>query len=327
VEEAQTRAVYRSGRILAAVVAAIAASTTGLFSSAAAIPTPIPELAYIGKIPSLHTYALYMINADGTGRQLLTPKGRVSPYTTFSWSPDGKQIAYSRGAMAQIVVRDLEAGVGKQLTSAYGVESTNPSFSPDGKLIAFDRNITGYDRQIWVMNADGTGKRRLTHSRQFNEWPAWSPDGSKIIFERYYGKGSRMELWTMDADGTQKRKLARVKTFTAPDGSWWCACAVFSPDGTKIAYEAITEKHKSSIYVMNADGSGRTRITFRSSTREENPDWSPDGKQIAFQSERFGNAEIVVMDADGTHQRRITHDPWYDCCARWKPAPQSPPPT
>jgi TolB protein len=317
--------VYCSPRILIAVVATIAGSTTGLFSSAAATPTPIPELAYVGKIPKLKTYALYTINLDGSNRQLLTPKGRVTPASSFSWSPDGTHIAYARGVLPQIVVRDLAAGVGKQLTSAY-VGSSDPSFSPDGKLIAFERWTNDYESQIWLMNADGSDKRRLTNSRQYNEEPAWSPDGTKIIFERYYN-GSRMEIWTMDIDGTHKHKIARVKTFRALDGTWWCACPVFSPDGTKIAYEAITEKHKPSIYTMNADGSGRTRITFRSSTREENPDWSPDSKQIAFYSERFGNAEIVVMDADGTHQRRITHDPWYDCCPRWKPAPQSPPPT
>jgi Tol biopolymer transport system component len=282
----------------------------------------MPQVAYVGKIPKLHTYALYAINLDGSGRQLITPRGRVTPSSSFSWSPDGKQIAYARGQLGQIVVRDLEAGAGKQLTTAR-LASSDPSFSPDGKLIAFDRDGKTDYRQIWVMNADGTDKRQLTRSRQFNEWPSWSPDGTKILFERYY-KGSRMEIWTMDPDGLNKRKIARVRTFTDID-RWWCACAVWSPDGTRIAYEAVTEKHMPSIYVMNADGSNRTRITFRSSTREENPDWSPDSKQIAFYSERFGNAEIVVMDAGGTHQRRVTHDPWYDCCPRWKPPPPTPP--
>jgi Tol biopolymer transport system component len=325
-EEAHTRAVHRFTRILAAVVATIAGSTTGLFSSAAATPTPIPELAYVGKIPSLHTYALYTINVDGSSRRLITPRGGVTSNTTFSWSPDGTQIAYVSGTAdkLRIVVRALDGGTVKQLTSVR-TASSDPSFSPDGRLIAFDRDGKTNYRQIWVMNADGTDKRQLTRSRQFNEWPSWSPDGTKILFERYYG-GKRMEIWTMDPDGGNKQKIARVRTLTV-NGTWWCACAAWSPDGTKVAYEAITEKHKSSIYVMNADGSGRTRITFRSSTREENPDWSPDGKQIAFYSERFGNAEIVVMDPDGTHQRRITHDPWYDCCPRWKPAPQAPPPS
>jgi TolB protein len=72
---------------------------------------------------------------------------------------------------------------------------------------------------------------------------------------------------------------------------------------------------------MNADGTGRTQLTHLPQTRDENADWSPEGTQITFYSERFGNAEIVVMDANGTHQRRITHDPWYDCCPRWKPPP------
>jgi Tol biopolymer transport system component len=156
------------------------------------------------------------------------------------------------------------------------------------------------------MNADGTSKRRVTHSNQLNGSPVWSPDGQKILFERYYG-GSRMELYTMNVDGTTKQKIARIRTRTDLAG-FWCACPAWSPDGTKIAYEAIVGKNPA-IFVMNADGRERTQITHRTRTREENPDWSPDGTQIAFYSERFGNAEIVVMNPDGTKQRRITHDP------------------
>jgi len=310
----------RPARIVAAVSSAISVAI-GISAGAGAIPTPLPQIAYVGKIPKLHTAAIYSINSDGSAQQLITPRGRVTPASSFSWSPDGKQIAYARGPEfhGQIIVLDVDGSGAKRLTTGR-LGSANPAFSPDGRLIAFNREDKADYRQIWVMNADGSQKRKLTRSRQFNESPDWSPDGSKIVFERYY-RGSRMELWTMDPDGGNKHRIARVRTYTTADGTWWCACADWSPDGTKIAYEAITEKRKPSLYVMNADGTNRIRLTFRSSTREENPDWSPDGKQIAFYSERFGNAEIFVMDADGTHELRITHDPWYDCCPRWQPPP------
>jgi TolB protein len=71
---------------------------------------------------------------------------------------------------------------------------------------------------------------------------------------------------------------------------------------------------------MNADGSDRTQLTHHRA-RDENPDWSPDGTQIAFYSERVGNAEIYVMNADGLQERRVTRDPWYDQAVRWEPAP------
>jgi Tol biopolymer transport system component len=312
---------------LACIVAAVSiAATAAVGLSSAAPPAPSTVIAYVGKIPKLKTYALYTINTDGSNRQLITPRGRVSRASAFSWSPDAKQIAFARGAEGyeQVVVINADGSGAKRLTS--GTDGfSDPSFSPDGTLIAFDRWDAKDHRQIWVMSAaDGTSKRRLTKSNQLNAFPVWSPDGQRILFERYYG-GSRMEMYTMNADGTNKQKIARVRTRTDFNG-YWCACPAWSPDGTKIAYEAIVGKMPA-IFVMNADGSQRTQITHRPRTREENPDWSPDSKQIAFYSERYGNAEIVVMDPDGTHQRRITHDPWYDCCPRWKPAVQVPPPT
>ena len=173
---------YRLACITAAV-SIVAVSAVGLTSAAPPLPSQV--IAYVGKIPKLKTYALYTINTDGSDRQLITPKGRVTPGASFSWSPDGTQITYSRGELPQIVVRDLRAGVGKQLTSA-DVGSSNPSFSPDGKLIAFERYPNAYESQIWLMNADGSDKRPLTNSRQYNEEPdaRWDEDHFRALLQR-----------------------------------------------------------------------------------------------------------------------------------------------
>jgi TolB protein len=70
---------------------------------------------------------------------------------------------------------------------------------------------------------------------------------------------------------------------------------------------------------MNADGTEQTQLTFTGRVRDENPDWSPDGKWIAFYSGRVGNAEIYVIGTDGKHSKRVTHERACVMYPRWKP--------
>ena len=69
---------------------------------------------------------------------------------------------------------------------------------------------------------------------------------------------------------------------------------------------------------MDANGDNRVRLTDKS-TQDHHPSWSPDGKRIAFESYRDGNAEIYVMDADGRNQIRLTVSPAFDVCPSWQP--------
>jgi Tol biopolymer transport system component len=73
---------------------------------------------------------------------------------------------------------------------------------------------------------------------------------------------------------------------------------------------------------MNADGSDRRQLTNHRA-RDENPDWSPDGTQIAFYSERVGNADHLRHERRRSPERRMTRDPWYDQAVRWEPAQKS----
>ncbi len=104
----------------------------------------------------------------------------------------------------------------------------------------------------------------------------------------------------------------------------------WSPDGTKIAFESNRDSDPSSwirnseIYVMNSDGSEQTRLT-NNPAGDGNPDWSPDGTKITFQTSRNGNSwianwEIYVMNADGSGQTRLTNNQDEDSHPDWGPA-------
>jgi TolB protein len=227
-------------------------------------------MAYIGK------NAIYLVNVDGSGRELIV-RG-VGDHTTLSWSPDGRRLAFSGGhERAEVIfVVNVDGSGVKRLTRTRRRTdeewSENPSWSPDGRWIAFDgaRKATGdwLIPDIYVMRADGTRERRLAGGRAYQWNPVWSPDGRTILFEQFVGspfkKTKLIDLYTINPDGSGKRKLARVR-----NESNHCACPVWSPDGTEIAYEAEGVRGRPDIYVMNADGSDRRQLTHHRARDEE----------------------------------------------------------
>jgi uncharacterized repeat protein (TIGR01451 family) len=200
------------------------------------------------------------------------------------------------------------------------------NLSEQGSRIAFDSNRDG-NREIYIMNADGTSQTRLT----FNSAPgllsddldpAISPDGTKIAFTSY--RDGNYEIYVMNADGSNPMRLSSNCEF---DGN-----PTWSPDGTRIAFtgqgalSSLTSHFE--IFVMNADGSNRAQLTTSRSVVENNahPVWSPDGNQLAFVSTRDSNSttadnqEIYVMNAaDGSNQRRLTNSPGFDGDPAWSP--------
>lgn len=159
------------------------------------------------------------------------------------------------------------------------------------------------------------GVTRLTDSPGFDGVPAWSPDGSRIVFVRSRERrenlpdpSAPLSIWMMDSDGTNQVRLTQGALFEG-----W---PVWSPDGTRVAFERRLDDGNYDIYIVNADGTGQTRLTD-DPAEERNPSWSPDGRKILF--ERGRPRDVYVMNADGTEKRNLTDSPWWDFVPQWSP--------
>ena len=193
----------------------------------------------------------------------------------------------------------LSAALGITVIAIAATAATGAAHIESPWKIAFTSNRQG-DSEIYAMNANGTGVRRLTHSPKFDGAGPWSPDGNKMLF---YSQRAGGETWVMNADGSGQRRLTPVSSWNAP-GGW-------SPDGRKILFTSNRDGNNE-LYVMNADGSGQRILSAAPSSDETAADWSPDGKTIAFVTNRDGNSELYVENADGSNPRNLTKSPGND---------------
>ncbi len=270
---------------------------------------------------------IYVMDVDGSNPRRLTQtpgarKGSVQPV----WSPDRKQIAFAsnRDGNFEIYVMDADGSNVRRLTHTQGEGRGcwRPAWSPDGTTIAFQSNRDGKsgkdnksEYEIYVIEVDGSGLRRLTTNETADLHPAWSPDGKSFVFSS--NRSGHWEIYVMNAEGAHVRRLTHDGR-TAARADW-------SPDGNKIAFMSTrdakdeNDRNGAEIYVMDADGSNVRRLTDNQH-RDARPHWSPDGKQIVFQSgtaPTWNDWEIYVMDANGSNVRRLTFNKYADMHPDW----------
>jgi len=148
------------------------------------------------------------------------------------------------------------------LTNNAAGNDSLPVWSPNGQKLAFETDRDG-NREIYVMNADGSAPTNLTNNPAFDADPAWSPDGRELAFAT--DRDGDFEVYVMNADGNAPTNLTNNPGF---DGH-----PAWSPDGRRLAFESERDGNRE-IYVMNADGSAQTNLTNNPAFDSE-PDWQP----------------------------------------------------
>jgi len=239
---------------------------------------------------------------------------------SWEWSspyeePKGDKIVFisNRDGNYEIYMVNIDASELKRVTDSLGNEYW-PDLSPDGNKVTFTypHSIKSEeDSEIFIINIDGSERKNLTDN-EVDDWdPCFSPDGFKIAF--FSTRDGNSEIYIMNIDGTGQTRL------TNNPGDDWDPC--FSPDGTKIAFTSERDGNKE-IYIMNVDGSNQTRLTYNdeekclgNSSKDENPLFSLDGKNIAFESNCKG-AGIFIMNVDGSAQEEFIgfYSNWESYC-------------
>ena len=312
-----------------------------------------------GPPPTYLASELYVMQADGTDVRRLTH--HESWDGAPAWTPDGQAVVfYSQRDGEPRIYRTGIDGSGAEPISAAGEAALSPTFGPDGRLAftarrddrwtlviaeadgAHVRVADDTARDYWAPEYDAASGRLLAHgpgplesaSRFESDAPGAFPVHAPVpvhlpdrrvsligirgyipAVDRTSGEVATSEafarLVASRADGSRKRVLVDraggADRYRGPDSAWGPS---WSYDGGWVAF-AVGPPFASAasdvdIWKVRSDGSGAVNLTPDSDTNEAFPDFAPDGRRIVFRSLRNGNADIYLMNADGTETRRLT---------------------
>ncbi len=263
---------------------------------------------------------IFVMGATGENVRRLADHGH-NP----TWSPDGQEIAYSKGSFARpsergnypspLLVMKVATREARQVTETDAVQ---PNWSPHGDRIAYWGIQGGGQRDIWTVEARGGEPVAVTSDAALDWNPIWSPDGRYLYFAS--DRGGSMNLWRVPIDERSGKLLGAPEQITIP--ATYSGYFSFSRDGRHLAYaQAINQTNLQQV----SFDPGKGRIEARSSWITQgsrvatNPDLSPDGTRIVFDAIGDKQEDLFIIRRDGTSLRQITNDKHKDRSPHWSP--------
>lgn len=259
-------------------------------------------LAFSGQRSPREPNSIFLLSRESLEtRQITSPPAGFLGDSTPAFSPDGKVLAFVRGASSrdvEIYVVPAAGGEPKRLTFD-NRSGRSLAWTADGHDIVFSLWFYG-NLRLWRVSASGGTPEQLAVGGEGGSTLAISRQGDRLA----YSQESRdTDIWRVGTSGsTRMRSPTRLISSTRPDYG-----PQYSPDGGRIAFTS-GRSGSNEIWVCDADGQNPVQLTSFAGPDVGSPRWSPDGRQIAFDSVAAGNRDIFVVSADGGKPRRITED-------------------
>ena len=261
---------------------------------------------------------VFVMGATGENVRKLADEG-FNP----AWSGDGTELAYAIDGFPEPLNRTVipsglwavSVATGSKRLITRG-DAVQPSWSPRGDRIAYWGVHLGGQRDIWTIPAAGGDPVQVTRDAAVDWNPVWSPDGASLFFAS--DRGGSMNLWRVAIDGRTGAPQGEPEPATTPSG--YTQHPGFSRDGRSMAYVEVINRINLQQVAFDPTQPSTARVWITQGARPtKNPDVSPDGEWIVFDSITDNQEDLFIVSRTGKGLRQLTNDVYKDRGPRWSP--------